>query len=207
MEEKKQQKNVKDVYQGVGSFVIEIVKIFLLAFLIIVPIRIFLFQPFFVQGASMEPNFEDNEYLIITELGYKQTEVKIGSNKIFKVNSFKDIERQTVLVFRYPNDRNKYFIKRVIGLPNERVEIKNGVVKIYNRENPNGFILDESAYLAKTVETMGDLSMQLNEDQYFVMGDNRRFSSDSRAWGPISKADVIGKVLLRAWPVNNLEIF
>lgn len=151
MEEKKQQKNVKDVYQGVGSFVIEIVKIFLLAFLIIVPIRIFLFQPFFVQGASMEPNFEDNEYLIITELGYKQTEVKIGSNKIFKVNSFKDIERQTVLVFRYPNDRNKYFIKRVIGLPNERVEIKNGVVKIYNRENPNGFILDESAYLAKTV--------------------------------------------------------
>ena len=207
MEEKKQQKNVKDVYQGVGSFVIEIVKIFLLAFLIIVPIRIFLLQPFFVQGASMEPNFEDNEYLIITELGYKQTEVKIGSNKIFKVNSFKDIERQTVLVFRYPNDRNKYFIKRVIGLPNERVEIKNGVVKIYNRENPNGFILDESAYLAKTVETMGDLSMQLNEDQYFVMGDNRRFSSDSRAWGPISKADVIGKVLLRAWPVNNLEIF
>ena len=200
-------RNADDVYQGVGSFLLEIVKIFLLAFIIIVPIRIFLFQPFFVQGASMEPNFENNEYLIINELGYKETDLNIGQNQIFKVNSFKSIERQTVVVFRYPKDPSKFFIKRIIGLPGEKIEIKNGIIRIYNVQYPNGFVLDESAYLSPSLVTNADLSINLADDEYFVMGDNRPFSSDSRSWGPIKKSDVIGKVLLRAWPLNNIKIF
>lgn len=200
-------RNADDVYQGVGNFLLEIVKIFLLAFIIIVPIRVFLFQPFFVQGASMEPNFENNEYLIINELGYKETDLNIGQKQIFKVSSFKPIERQTVVVFHYPKDPSKFFIKRIIGLPGEKIEIKNGIIRIYNAQYPNGFILDESAYLSPSLVTNADLSMNLSDDEYFVMGDNRPFSSDSRSWGPIKKSDIIGKVLLRAWPLNNIKIF
>jgi len=199
--------NDGSVYQGVGSFIWEIVKIFILALVIIVPIRVFLFQPFFVQGASMEPNFEDSQYLIITELGYKETNIRIGQQQIFKAGAFKNIDRQTVVVFRYPLDESKFFIKRIIGLPGEKVEVKNGQVRIYNSQNPNGFVLDESRYLSPSVETSGDVSMTIKSDEYFVMGDNRRYSSDSRVWGPVKQADIMGKVLLRAWPLDKINIY
>lgn len=194
-------------YLGVGSFIFEIVKIVILAFIIIVPIRVFLFQPFFVQGASMEPNFEDNQYLIINEFGYKDTSLDLGGKTLVDISPFKKIERQTVVVFRYPLDTSKYFIKRVIGLPGEKVEVKNGTVKIYNQENPDGFILDESAYLGKNIKTSGEMTISLKDDEYFVMGDNRMFSSDSRAWGPVPKKDIMGKVLVRAWPLDKISVY
>jgi len=197
---------MRENYLGVGSFIFEIIKIVLLAFVIIVPIRVFLFQPFFVQGASMEPNFEDNQYLIINELGYKDTALNLGGKTLIDINPFKNIERQSVVVFRYPLDTSKYFIKRVIGLPGEKVEIKDGMVKIYNKKDPNGFVLNESAYLGKNVKTGGELTLSLGEDEYFVMGDNRMFSSDSRSWGPVPKKDIMGKVLVRAWPLNKISI-
>ena len=133
-------------YFGVGGFILEIIKIIALAFIIIVPIRVFLFQPFFVQGASMEPNFEDGQYLIINELGYKETNLGF-----YSVEPFKEIGRQEVVVFRYPIDPSKFFIKRVIGLPGEKVQIKNSQVTIFNSKNPNGLTLDESKYLDKSV--------------------------------------------------------
>lgn len=175
--------------------------------MIIVPIRAFLFQPFFVQGASMEPSFENNQYLIVNEFGYKKTVVDIGGKKIFTVDPFKDLKRQQIIVFRYPKDTTKFFIKRIIGLPGEKIEIKDGKVKIYNQENLDGFILDESAYLSSNIKMSENLNMTLKNDAYFVMGDNRLFSSDSRVWGPVSKDDVIGSVLLRAWPLNKISIF
>ena len=202
-----QEKSGEDLYFSVGGFVFEVVKIFFLAFIIIVPIRMFLFQPFFVQGASMEPNFEDNQYLIIGEFGYKTVPVGIGGASLTTVKSFKDIQRQTVIVFRYPLDRSKFFIKRVIGLPGEKIEIRDNQVKIYNAQNPDGLVLDESRYLPPANRTTGDLVVTLKDDEYFVMGDNRRFSSDSRSWGPINKTDVVGIVLLRAWPFNQLAIY
>jgi signal peptidase I len=194
-------------YMGVGSFILEIVKIVLLAFVIIVPIRVFLFQPFFVQGASMEPNFEDNQYLIINEFGYKETAVGLGSKTLVDIRPFREMTRQIPIVFRYPLDTSKYFIKRIIGLPGEKIEIKNGAVKIYNRDNPDGFELDESAYLGKNVKTNGDIVLTLNDQEYFVMGDNRMFSSDSRTWGPVPKKDIMGKVLLRAWPLDKISVY
>jgi signal peptidase I len=193
-------------YQGVGSFIVEIIKIVALAFIIIVPIRVFLFQPFFVQGASMEPNFEDGQYLIVNEFGYKETNVGV-SNSILKVEPFKRIERQKVIVFRFPLDTSKFFIKRVIGLPGEKIEVKNGQVKIYNSENPDGIVLNEEAYLKSSVRTNGDITETLKDNEYFVMGDNRMFSSDSRSWGPITKKNVIGEVLMRAWPVDKLSAY
>lgn len=199
--EEQYQKNDKDQYLGVGSFILELIKIIVLAFVIIVPIRVFLFQPFFVQGASMEPNFQDGQYLIINELGYKQTDLGF-----YTVTPFKKIDRQEVVVFRYPLEPSKFFIKRIIGLPGEKIEIKNNQIRIFNDNNPNGFILNESEYLDKKVLTIGDMSINLKKDEYFVLGDNRSFSSDSRSWGPVPEEDIIGKVLLRAWPLHKAEL-
>lgn len=207
MEEYEVEDLKKEGYLGVGSFIFEIVKIVLLAFVIIVPIRVFLFQPFFVQGASMEPNFEDNQYLIINEFGYKDTSFDLGGKTFADVRPFKEITRQTVIVFRYPLDTSKYFIKRAIGLPGEKVEVKGGVVKIYNKENPDGFVLDESAYLGKNVKTNGEVALTLGNNEYFVMGDNRMFSSDSRTWGPVPKKDIMGRVLIRAWPLDKISVY
>ena len=190
-------------YYGVGGFILEVVKIFILAFVIIIPIRVFLFQPFFVQGASMEPNFENNQYLIVNEFGYKKTEV----GPLFTIKPFKELGRQEVVVFRYPKNPTQFFIKRTIGLPGERVEIKDNQVKIFNDEHPDGFVLDESAYLPVNIKTKGDLVIKLKSDEYFVMGDNREFSSDSRIWGPVPEADIVGKALFRAWPLDKISIF
>jgi len=205
--EKNKSNNPAENYSGVGAFILEIVKVFLMALIIIMPIRIFLFQPFFVQGASMEPNFENNQYLIVNEFGYKQTLAKIANLKLFTVKPFKEMKRQTVVVFRYPKKLDQFFIKRVIGLPGEKVEIKNNQVIIYNDKNPEGFVLDERAYLPGNVRTVWDYSIKLKEKEYFVLGDNRMFSSDSRSWGPVPEEDIIGKVLLRAWPMDKLTIF
>lgn len=199
--------SAEDRYYGVGGFIFEIVKIFFLAIVIIVPIRVFLFQPFFVQGASMEPNFENKQYLIVNEFGYKETRVGLGENTLFTVKSFKELERQEVVVFRYPKDPKTFFIKRIIGLPGEKIEIKNNKIIIYNGESPEGFVLDEGDYLPEGTRTTGAAVVALKDDEYFVMGDNRLFSSDSRSWGPISKEDVIGKAFVRAWPLDKISIF
>lgn len=195
-----------EVYQGVGSFIFEVIKIVFIAFLIFAPIRFLVFQPFFVQGASMEPNFENSEYLIINELGYK--EISLGEDgKFFQVGPFRELERGWPVVFQYPKNNNQYFIKRIIGLPGEKVEVRDGQVAIYNTENPEGFVLDESDYLEPYIQTTGDLIIQLEDDEYFVMGDNRMFSSDSRSWGPVKKSDIVGKVLIRAWPLSRMTVF
>lgn len=201
MQEFKNELEKEEVYQGVGGFFLEIVKIFILAIVVIVPIRVFLFQPFFVQGASMEPNFEDGQYLIVNELGYKETDLKI-----FKVDSFKDLKRGDVIVFRYPFNPSQFFIKRIIGLPGERIKVDKGSIYIYNSENPEGKKLEEE-YIARDLTTKGENDYQIKDDEYFVMGDNRNHSSDSRVWGAIKTSHVVGKVLLRAWPISKMDIF
>lgn len=194
-------------HYAIGGFLFELVKVVFWAFLIIAPIRIFLFQPFFVQGASMEPNFSNNEYLIINELGYKKTQIGIPGKPFFSVEPFKNLERNEVIVFRYPKKKSQFFIKRIIGLPGEKVEIKNNQVFIHNQEYPEGFRVDESNYLEKEVQTKGDLVVTLGAEEFFVMGDNRMFSSDSRSWGPVNRGDIIGRVFLRAWPLHKLVLF
>jgi len=211
MTENKNNEDIQEESYGLGGIFWEIIKVVLWVVLIIVPLRVFLVQPFFVQGASMEPNFEDKEYLIINELGYKKTDVGFNYGekeiKFFTVTPFKEFERGDVVVFRYPKNPSTFYIKRIIGLPGEKIEISKGKTKIYNQENPNGFILDESGYLSPNEETSGEEVKQLTDEEYFVMGDNRKYSSDSRAWGPVPKFDVVGRVLLRAWPFGKAKFF
>ncbi|MFH1671419.1 MAG: signal peptidase I [Candidatus Portnoybacteria bacterium] len=167
------------------SFVWEVVKIVVISLAIILPVRYYLIQPFFVRGASMEPNFDNGQYLIINEIGYRLEEPG----------------RSEVIVFRYPLDPSQYYIKRIIGLPNETVEVKDGRVFI------NNSILDESSYLPKETFTQGDTRVKLGEGEYFVLGDNRKASSDSRQWGALPQTNVTGQVWIRAWPFDQAKIY
>ena len=168
----------------------DIFKVAVTALILAGIVRYFLVQPFFVEGASMEPNFETGEYLLIDEVSYY----------------FRSIERGEVVVFHYPLDASKYYIKRVIGLPGETVEIKNGKIVIYNGKNLNGFIVDEK-YLPEKLMTDGQLKRKLGDSEYFVLGDNRPRSSDSRLWGTLPKDDIVGRAWVRAWPINRMSIF
>jgi signal peptidase I len=173
-------------------FVWEIVKVVSISLAIILPVRYYLIQPFYVKGASMEPNFHDHEYLIVDEISYR----------------VKAPERGQVIVFRYPKNPQEYFIKRVIGLPNEEVQIKDGQVIIYNDENPDGKALSED-YLVQDLNTYNnsEIRVELNSEEYFVLGDNRSASKDSRSFGPVNKSFITGKVLFRGWPLDNITIF
>lgn len=165
----------------------DFVKFAILALIVIIPIRIFVAQPFIVSGESMDPTFETSQYLIIDELTY----------------SLKEPQRGDVVVFRYPKDLKTYFIKRIIGLPGETVQIKNNIVTIINKENPQGFVLDEP-YI-KTKMTTDDKTYTSKQGEYFVMGDNRNRSYDSRAWGGVTKKELIGKTFLRLFPLHRIE--
>ncbi len=169
-----------------GAFVWETAKIVVISLLIILPIRYFIAQPFFVRGDSMFPNFQDGEYLIVNEITYR----------------FNSVQRGDVVVFRFPNDPSQFFIKRVIGLPGETIRIQNGSVLVVNRTYPAGRTLNES-YIAES--TPGNVEVRLDANEYFVLGDNRDASSDSRRWGPLAEHLIIGKAWLRAWPVERAQ--
>jgi len=134
------------------SIALEIVQVVAISLAIIIPVRVFLIQPFYVQGASMEPNFFNHEYLIIDELSYR----------------LRAPERGEIVVFHYPNDPSQYFIKRVIGLPGETVEIAGGNVKIYNGQYPNGKVLDETGYLDQDF-TAATQTVTLKPDELFLL--------------------------------------
>jgi signal peptidase I len=175
------------------SFTWELVKVVVISLAIIIPVRYFLIQPFYVKGASMEPNFQDHEYLIIDELNYR----------------FHDPQRGDIIVFRYPKDPQEYFIKRVVGLPGEKVELKDGQIYIYNQQYKDGVALEE-AYLPaglKTYSSTGTESVTLGSNEYFVLGDNRNSSKDSRSFGPVDRSFITGRVMFRGWPLNKVTVF
>lgn len=199
--------NKSENQESIFAFLLEMVKMFALAVVIIVPIKLFLFQPFIVRGISMEPTFSESEYLITNEFGYKYTEISLFGKGLFDVKPSKEFNRHEVVVFRSPAKDKEFYIKRIIGLPGERIEIKDGMITIYNEEHKDGFVLDESVYLSEGRKTNGLVDMVLADDEYFVMGDNRMHSSDSRSFGPVNKSEFIGKVLLRAWPFSRFDVF
>jgi signal peptidase I len=172
------------------AFVFELVQVLALSIAIVLPIRYFLAAPFYVKGASMEPNFFDHEYLIIDEISYR----------------FNEPTRGDIVVFRYPKDPRQFFIKRVIGLPGETVEVANGSVRIYNDEHPNGIVVDETQYLDQEF-TAGTLTQTLKADEYFLMGDNRNSSLDSRIFGPVQRKAIVGRVWLRGFPIDRWKKF
>ncbi len=170
---------------AVVLFLIEVVQIVILAAAIIIPVRYFLIQPFVVTGASMEPNFYDSEYLIIDEVSYR----------------LRDIHRGEIVVFRPPNSPESFYIKRVIGLPGETVQILEGEITIFNDDYPNGKVLVED-YIEDY--TSGQVRVTLGLNEYYLLGDNRDASLDSRKIGPISADNIVGRVWLRGLPLERL---
>ena len=165
----------------------ELVRFAIIALIIVIPIRIFVAEPFVVSGLSMFPTFNNGDYLIVDKISYE-----LGTP-----------QRDDVVVFRYPNDTTKFFIKRIIGLPNETVDINGNTVTITNATHPQGFQLDQP-FVQNPADN--DTHFVLGSNEYFVMGDNRSASSDSRYWGAVKKSLLVGKAFLRLLPINKIDI-
>lgn len=172
------------------SSVLEIAEITAVAFAAVFFIRTYLVQPFLVSGSSMVPSFSDGDYLLIDELTYR----------------FRAPERGEVVVFRYPKDESTYFIKRIIGLPGEKVAINGNKITIFNDAHKDGFEIGEK-YVPEIAPFLGNGEFSVPENSYFVLGDNRSYSFDSRNWGMLPRGDIVGLVQFRLWPPSSMKVF
>jgi len=200
--EDNQNNNIIEEKKGLNKFLSitwDFVKIILIALIIVIPIRYFIFQPFIVSGESMSPNFESGDYLIVDELSYKLSTPQRGDVVVFDASFI-------------PNYSGERFIKRIIGLPGETVDIANGQVEII--KNGKTTVLPEK-YLPADLKTyvystsgiaLAPEVTTLKAGQYFVLGDNRTGSYDSRYWGTVQSKYIIGKALLRIFPITDISI-
>lgn len=179
--------DLKESSSGSATF-FELVRYAIIALIIVIPFRVFIAQPYVVSGSSMDPTFTDGDYLIVDQLSKR----------------FELPERGSVIIIRYPKDPSKFFIKRLIAFPNEKVEIKNGSLTIFNQEKPEGIKIEEPYVVYSKIE---NFSMKLGNDEYFVMGDNRAGSSDSRIWGSLPKENIIGQPIFRLLPISNIDFW
>lgn len=168
------------------GFLGETLRFAFITLIIVVPFRYFIAQPFIVSGDSMSPTFENSEYLIVDELSYR----------------FNEPARGDVVIFRYPRDQKKFFIKRIIGLPGETIAIDGKVTTIRVPSGntftiTEGYAIDRGGFKVETAVTLKD-------NEYFVLGDNRSASSDSRVWGPLKRSLIIGKPIARLYPLDRL---
>ena len=204
---KKEEKEVAKIIpktQTTKEFIKETLYIVVISLIIVLPIRKFIAQPYMVSGASMDNTFQNGNYLIVDEISYRFEEPKRGEVIVFKTPP-KGLELQGL-----PANKTVYYIKRIIGLPGETVEINGDEVKIYNKENPDGKVLTEPyIYINKLVPSQfSDIKLKttLGPNEYFVMGDNRHNSSDSRMWGIMPRANIVGKTFLRLFPFNEISV-
>lgn len=179
----------KNSSQKQEGFMSELIKFSFWAIIIVLPIRLYVATPFIVNGESMYPTFHSRDYIIVDQVSYKIDKPQRGD----------------VVIFKYPLDTNKDFIKRIIGLPNETIRITKNQVIITNSEHPEGFVLNEP-YLVSENDN-ADLIKKLGPEEYFVMGDNRPVSSDSRIWGTVNEKYIIGKAFVRLYPFQSLDIW
>ena len=182
---------------------LEVLEIAVVAVAAVFLIRTYLIQPFLVSGSSMSPTFSNNDYVLVDELTYR----------------LRPPERGEVVVFHdpQPNDYSTYFIKRIVGLPGERVKIGDNKVTVYNQAHPDGFVLDETYLPAGTPVGVGDCTggtlsagactYSIPADRYLALGDNREFSYDSRDWGLLPAKNIVGLVRVRLWPLNDMTAF
>ncbi len=161
----------------------------LVALLLALVVRLFIATPYMVSGESMDPTFKSWDYLVIDRVTYQ----------------FEPPARGDVIVFKYPYDPERSFIKRIIGLPGETIMLQGNSVRIINTEHPEGFVLAEP-YITDENKRPSDVSVTLEEGMYFVMGDNRRASADSRSWGALPEDHIVGRAIVRLFPFTHIDI-
>lgn len=162
----------------------------LIALGLAIAVRLFIATPFIVSGASMENTFQNFDYLIIDRITY----------------DFSTPQRGDVVVFGLPQETSRDLIKRVIGLPGETVKLSGNAVTIINKDHPSGFTLNEPYLSPENLGGATGMQVTLGADQYFVLGDNRRVSADSRLWGTLPRKDIVGRVLLRLYPFTTMAL-
>ncbi|MBU1092127.1 signal peptidase I [Patescibacteria group bacterium] len=175
------------IFVGTVVFIYDVFKTVTTVLGVAFLIRFFLIQPFYVSGQSMEPSFHNNQYIIVDQISYR----------------FRDPHRGDVIVFKYPKNVAFSFIKRIVAVPGERITIQNGSVNVYNKEYPTGFTIEEDYIKSSPITDIVDTT--LGADEYFVMGDNRSNSSDSRQWGILPRHLVIGRVWVVLYPFEDFE--
>ncbi|HOX40642.1 MAG TPA: signal peptidase I [bacterium] len=175
------------------EFIKDLIKTGLIVFILAFALRYFVIQPYIVEGESMMPNYYNREYLLAEKVSYLIGEPKRGD----------------VTIFKYPKNPSVSYIKRIIGLPGETIKISNNQVIVVNKENPTGKILNES-YIPKENRTNtyegNSFEKTLNENEYFVLGDNREHSSDSREWGVLPKTNISGRAWVTLYPTDRISI-
>ncbi len=176
------------------SIAVDVIETIVVAAAIFVVVYLFLLQPHQVKGTSMEPNFHDGEYILTDKISYRFGEPKRGD----------------VVVFKAPTNPDVDFIKRIVALPGERLKIKNNNIVIFNNEHPKGFTLSEPFEVMEPIaggsHIKEDKVVEVPAGNYFVFGDNRTHSFDSREWGPLPKKSIVGKAWLRYWPLSKISI-
>lgn len=190
--------------QSTKDFIKETLYIIVISLVVVLPIRTYVAQPYIVSGASMDNTLQNGNYLIIDEISYRFEEPKRGDVVVFKTPP-KGLELQ-----KLPLNKTVYYIKRVIGLPGETVEINGDETIIYNKENPEGVKLVEPyVYIDNNIDSQFasiKLKVDLKDGEYFVMGDNRHNSSDSRLWGVLPRENIIGSTYLRLFPFTEITV-
>jgi signal peptidase I len=181
--------------------------IIILAPIVAFILTVFVFQSYQVDGPSMETTLQDRDRLIVFKTGKTWSEIT-RSDYIPK--------RYEIVIFNHTGEyeggqyvTEKQLIKRVIGLPGDRVVVQNGEVKVYNDENPDGFLVDQEGPEKDNIggSTSGNINETVGEGEVYVMGDNRGNSLDSRSFGPVKSDDVIGKLSFRIYPFDKIERF
>jgi signal peptidase I len=176
-----------NILRRLGAFFLDVFQVIVFAISLFLFMYLLLFQPHKVKGDSMQPNYPNAEYLLTDKVTYRFNEPKRGD----------------VIVFKPPPAPEDEYIKRIIGLPGDRVKVEGGKVYI------NSKVLRED-YLSSTLYTSGGTflpdgdEITVPKDNYFVMGDNRPYSSDSRSWGFVPKANITGRAWFIYWPPNKI---
>lgn len=178
-----------EVFKRIAAFFFDIIEIIVVALALFVVCYLFFFQPHQVKGASMEPNFHDEEYLLTDKISYR----------------LHSPERGDVIIFRAPKNRELDYIKRIIGLPGEKVKVVDGSVFINNQKLEEDYLEENTTSYSGSFLPSGE-EFLIPASEYFVLGDNRPHSSDSREWGTVNREDIIGKTWLRYWPPQNFGI-
>ncbi len=172
------------------AIILDFVELIVVSVAIVIPIRYFLIQPFSVKGMSMEPNFYENEYLIVDEISYR----------------FREPQRGEVVVIRNPQNTKQYLLKRIIGLPNETLKLQPTKILINVDKDGKELVLDESKYLTEQFIVSNDQLLELKYDEFYVLGDNRDESLDSRFFGPVKRNHIVGRVWVRVLPFDRFMI-